>query len=303
MRRAVLARLVAIGLAGLGCAEGPRPASMPARIPPGGPSEERALPIPADLAPHVAQSIEIGRFLYVLDKASAIGTDVLRAKAPDFYRRGVGGWLTTQAADDSLHPIDSFGVMFISKDEPFQILYRADVPMKGEPTLATLSPPKPLNELGVRMFRARQTAMRAVPPGPRQWNPVILPGGLVGRRDTILVYLLAAEQRVGEMVFGIHYRVLVSEDGASIREVMPLSRAALVVGPPEENMPPGAKPVATVVSQMVTDWPLETHVFVSLLHKRAPVYVATQRGLWLVIGDKITLVDDKPPAPPPGAAR
>jgi hypothetical protein len=298
MRRALL---LAIGLAGLGCAEGPRPADMPARIPPGGPSEERALPIPADLKPHIDQSIVIGRYLYVLDKASAIGTDVLKAKAPNFYERGVGGWLTMRAADDSLHPIDSFGVMFISKDEPFQILFRVDVPMEGQPTFAALSPPKPLNDLGVRMFRARQTAMRAVPHGARQWNPVILPGGLVGRKDTILVYLLAAEMRAGEMVFGIHYRVLVSEDGASVKEATPLSRSALVVGPPGENeaLPPGAKPVATVVSQIVTDWPLETHVFVSLLHRRAPIYVATQRGVWLVIGDKITLVDDKPPAPPP----
>ena len=56
---------------------------------------------------------------------------------------------------------------------------------------------------------------------------------------------------------------------------------------------------ATVVSHVVTDYPLETHVFVSLLHKNAPIYVATRRGTWLVIGDKITLVDDKPPNPSP----
>jgi hypothetical protein len=31
--------------------------------------------------------------------------------------------------------------------------------------------------------------------GPRRWNPVILPGSAVGRHDSILVYLLAAEER------------------------------------------------------------------------------------------------------------
>ncbi|HEY6477213.1 MAG TPA: hypothetical protein VI456_11575 [Polyangia bacterium] len=59
-------------------------------------------------------------------------------------------------------------------------------------------------------------------------------------------------------------------------------------------MPAGATPVAAAVSQIVTDWPLETHVFVSLLHDRTPIYVATKRGVWLVVGDKISLVDDKP---------
>jgi hypothetical protein len=51
----------------------------------------------------------------------------------------------------------------------------------------------------------------------------------------------------------------------------------------------------TFVTQIVTDWPSEIHVFVSLLHDRKPIYVVTARGIWLVIGDKITLVDDKPP--------
>jgi hypothetical protein len=296
MRSALLA--VAALASALGCAEAPRPAGAPLGIPKDGPGTERALPIPADLAPHIDESIKLGRILYLLDKASAIGTDVLRAKLPDFQERGLGGWLTTQAADDTGHRLDSFVVMFISKDEPLRTLYRIDVPLKGEPTFSALSPPTPLNELGVRMFRARQTAIRGVPRGPRQWNPVILPGGAVGRDDAILVYLLAAEQRAGEMVFGIHYRVLVSADGTSIKEAMPLSRSALVLGLRSKDVPPGATQVAVVVSQIVTDWPLETHVFVSLLHRREPVYVVTKRGVWRVIGDAIALIDDKPPAPP-----
>jgi hypothetical protein len=97
------------------------------------------------------------------------------------------------------------------------------------------------------------------------------------------------------MVFGIHYRVLASEDGNTVKQVLPLSKSALVIPPPGENLPPDAVPVAAYVTQITTDWPLETHVFVSLLHKRHPIYVVTQRGIWLVIGDKISLVDDKPP--------
>jgi hypothetical protein len=48
------------------------------------------------------------------------------------------------------------------------------------------------------------------------------------------------------------------------------------------------------LSQIVTDFPLETHVFTSLFIKKR-VYVATRRGVWRVDGDKIALISDKPP--------
>ena len=252
----------------------------------------RPIPIPADLAPRVGESVELGRILYLLDKASAIGTDVALANVPDFHQRGVGGWLTLQQADESGQPRAGFAVMFISREEPFRTLFRIDIPLQGKPTFRELLPPQPLDELGIRMFRARQTAIAGVPPGPRRWNPIVLPGAAVGRPDAILVYLLAAEQRAGEMVFGIHYRVLVSADGSSVKAALPLSKSALVIPPPRG--PAGSTPVAAMVSQIVTDWPLETHVFVSLLHNRAPIFVVTKRGIWLVVGEKISLVDDQP---------
>ena len=76
----------AVGLAVLlgwaaACASGPRAADAPRTPTKGGPESERALPIPADLAPHVEQSARLGRLIYLVDKASAIGTDVLRAKS------------------------------------------------------------------------------------------------------------------------------------------------------------------------------------------------------------------------------
>ena len=281
-----------MAVAAAGCASAPADAP---RMPAGGPGTERPLPIPSDLAPHIAESIELGRQLYFLDKASAIGTDVVRDQVPDFGSRGVGGWLTVRMADDAGKPADAFGVIFFTKDEPRRTLFTVRVPLKGKPTVEEAKPPKVMDELGVRMCRARQAAIDAIPHGRRPINPVVLPGGAVGRPEDIAVYLLAAEQIPGEMVFGIHHRVLVSGDGGTVKQVLPLSKSALVIPPPEQNMPKDAVPVAAYVTQIVTDWPLETHVFVSLLHGRQPIYVITNRGLWLVTGDKIALVDDKPP--------
>jgi hypothetical protein len=72
------ALFVAMASAGIACAAGPRSAVAPPRTPHDGPGTERALPIPADLAPFVKESIDLGRTLYFLDKASSIGTDVVR---------------------------------------------------------------------------------------------------------------------------------------------------------------------------------------------------------------------------------
>jgi hypothetical protein len=227
--------LVPLGVAAyaLACASGPALAGAPAAAQKG-PAAEAPLPIPADLQPRIAESIEIGRELYLLDKASAIGTDVATAKVPDIDQRDLGGWLTMHQADDLGKPMNGFRVVFITKDEPFRMVFRIDVPLQGEAALKELTPPQPLDELGVRFFRARRTALEGVPRGWRNWNPVVLPGAALGRSNSILVYLLAAEQREGEIVFGIHYRVLVSADGRRIQAALPLSESALVIPPPQK---------------------------------------------------------------------
>ncbi|MDD9934679.1 MAG: hypothetical protein OXT09_13805 [Myxococcales bacterium] len=58
--------------------------------------------------------------------------------------------------------------------------------------------------------------------------------------------------------------------------------------------PNGEVPEGLFVTHVVTDYPLETHVFTSLLI-RMPVLVATSRGVWHVAGDEITLVKHGPP--------
>jgi hypothetical protein len=63
----------------------------------------------------------------------------------------------------------------------------------------------------------------------------------------------------------------------------PLSMSRLVVPLRSPEMPPDAKLSALTVTHLVTEWPLQTHVFVSLLHK-LPIFVATSRGLWKIDG-------------------
>jgi hypothetical protein len=86
--------------------------------------------------------------------------------------------------------------------------------------------------------------------------------------------------------------VLIPEEGGPPSYVMPLSKSILEL--PTKPSTKGGTIEAMFVTHLLTDWPLETHVFVSLLtHKQ--VYVGTKVGIWCVDGDKIRFIDDRPP--------
>lgn len=192
---------------------------------------------------------------------------VLLAQVPPSGRHGLAGWVTFREGDVGGRPIDSYAVLFVTAESPPRMAFTIHVPLQGPPRLETFSPPKESLPGVALLHRARQTALAAVPRGQRKLNPVIVPGEALGQPGKIIVYVLAAEQIVGEMVFGIHYRVTVSGDGSTVDGVHPLSKSELVVGPPSsQGVPSGAKEVEVVVTHHLDDTPNETHVFVSLLH-------------------------------------
>ena len=117
-------------------------------------------------------------------------------------------------------------------------------------------------------------------------NPVVLPGQAIGD-EGVLVYLLAGTTRPRVHVLGKHYRALVSADGRSVTRFEPLPKAVI-----EMELEPGDTPLQIDVSHILHDYPLETHVFASLLY-RLPVTVLTARGLWIVDGRRIFFLGAK----------
>jgi len=246
-----------------------------------------ALPIPEDLRAQVHLAEELGVTLYFLDKASAIGTDALRQNVASIEKLGLSGYLTFREADDSGQPANSWREFFLKGEANPVVAYTVRVPLKLGATYSfeEHNPPVPASE-GLRtFFTARQTAIKALTPVVQPINPVVLPGAVIGE-DGILVYLLAGETRKGVAVLGRHYRVLVSRDGTTVKKFEPLSKSIIEIPYSSE----GKTTAGLVVSHIVTDWPLETHVFASLLYK-LPVYVATSRGNWNVEEGKISLVE------------
>jgi hypothetical protein len=253
-------------------------------------------PVPADLRSAVALSARVGRLLYMLDKAAAMASDELlyHERASEDHVP-TSGFLAMRDVDATGAEKGSFTVIFYSPGSEPKVAYRVHLPFK-QGTAVSVEEVKPPSSPGVEvetMIRARTTALAALHGATQPMNPVVLPARPLIGEDGFLVYLLAGTKRPGIAVFGKHYRVLVSPDGTTVKRFEPLSRSALEMplGPPK----PGSTTAALVVSQIVTDYPLETHVLVSLLN-RVPIVVATRRGAWRVEGDHIDFLGQVPAA-------
>jgi hypothetical protein len=248
---------------------------------------QQAQPIPADLRPEVERAERIGQVLYQEDKASAIGTDVLLALKTSLPYDSIGGYLTFQEADEEGEPLPAFEVLFFARGEEPRILLEVHIPDAdgAKPSVKRFDPPAVPSESQLRLIRARQAALAAVKRPAQPLNPAILPGHLLGK-DGVLVYLLAATTQPKTAVFGMHYRALVSPDGSTVTRFEPLSKSILELS---TEMPPDQKTAALAVTHLMTDAPLETHVFTSLLME-IPVVVITARGDWLVNGAHITFL-------------
>ncbi len=146
---------------------------------------------------------------------------------------------------------------------------------------------EPLNADQRAMFFARQTAILAMSTRCSDaYNTVVLP--YEGKDAAWAVYLLAATAEVGKVVVGGHVRVLVRDGGQGIADYRQLSKSCLTL----EMPPPDAeRPVALVLTHVLDDHPIETHVFLSLLHEQN-LLVMTESALWSVDKGRIKLLMD-----------
>jgi hypothetical protein len=297
MQRAV-GRGLAIGIFTLsvlaGCGSPPaaqHPAADSDVAPGPGESKLQPQPIPADLQPKVAAAEAIGRDLYVLDQVAAIGTDVMLANVPDPKSKGLGGYLPLQEADEAGNPKESFLVSFFTVEKPPRIACEVRIAKGARPAFQAIEPAKPASPQFAELVRARQAAIDALPDVRQPMNSVLLPGNDGGKSGTV-VYLLAGTTRPKVAVFGQHFRAFVPWGTGRVARMEALSKSILEL---PMTTPEGQQVEALVVTHLVTDYPLETHVFTSLLH-HLPVYVGTSRGVWLVEGDKITFLGQQQPA-------
>lgn len=90
------------------------------------------------------------------------------------------------------------------------------------------------------------------------------------------VFLIAQPSNPGMIVFGRHYRV-------SGQLAIPSTKSCLAVPPG----PPGS--VGSVTTHILSPYPTEFHVYLSLLH-RMPIYVGIGKETWSVEDGKIRIL-------------
>ena len=155
------------------------------------------------------------------------------------------------------------------------------------PVVSRVKNPR-LSEAELAQLRARQLARRQVSqPCAQQYNTVALPDGSSGN---LLIYALAATDDPNLVLIGGHYRITVSGDGRSVRLVEKLSKSCLALK--KNEVPRGGKLSALLATHVVSEFPLETHGYLSLLHKQ-PLYIRTKKGMWKVDAGEFTLVEQR----------
>jgi hypothetical protein len=280
--------LVLTLLAGLGCgtaappppSTGAPPAATAATPAPGS-------PLPPEAQTAIDRALAVGREIYIQDVMSAWGTDVLREHVPGL--EGVGGYLTLAEGNDDGTLKGTWLVQFFSREPTPRVLYRIRLwkDRSQQPAFEKLAPPAALTASEQVIIGARQAAIQAIPPPSQPINPVVLPAQILGEKGS-LVYLLAGTTKADVAVLGKHHRVLVGEDGR-VQKIEPLSKSVIEI---PRKPPPGAQEAGLMVTHIVSDYPLETHVFAALLY-RQPFYVGTRTGIWRVTGKEIVLIDAK----------
>jgi hypothetical protein len=133
--------------------------------------------------------------------------------------------------------------------------------------------------------RAKRAAVEALPQLEKQgYRFAVLTDP---ERKGYLVYALATSRNPRDIVLGLHYRVSVSAD-AKVQRVDPLAWSAGVIKEGESGLPPGTRPVGFYTTSMVSNQPVETLVYVTLLHRQPCVVITHDRSTWIIENGKIT---------------
>ncbi len=228
-----------------------------------------------EYAAEIAFAERVGRMIFEKDRAAWVATDVLLAATTEEEKRGIQGWVTVETESGWL-------VSFLagSAEEPcspFKVVIG-----DFEPMLLKLETCEALDERSAAMFRARQTAIANLGERcPTNYNTIVLPAD-VADEEGWLVYLLSASSEPDKIVAGGHVRFLMSPDGGTVTKRTPLSNTCLTL----ERMGEDVDPVAQVVTHVISDTPIETHVFLNLSEELA-LYVITDVGMWSVDDGKL----------------
>jgi len=227
--------------------------------------------------------VALGIQLYQQDKVASDGFDFLFSSHPEAKKLPLRGWITQYDAT-----VRRVFFIQVPDDQPPSLAYTVTLLTDGSAKVAE-GRGDPLPDFAAKRYVARRSAIAAIPkfaPG-RNYNFEVLDDP--ENKGGFIVYGLATSNDPDEVVVGGHYRVTVTEDGR-VRRVDALSKSFLVLNK-HGNAPKGSAPAGLFMSHIVSETPVETHVYLSILHQM-PLFVSTSaEDYWKVAEGIITKVD------------
>lgn len=228
-----------------------------------------------------------------LDRISAMGLAI--------YKQDVAAWVSTDALiehlGDRAPPAGMAGWVVVDEGDTQRVRYvrddggvlRAafDVPVRNGTAGSVTEVDEPLPDTQKAQFRALTTAINNVGRlrcSPR-FNTVVLKDPA---SEDWLVWLLTATSDANIVPVGGHYRFRISADGETVLRRDMLSNGCMNM--PRQQAGNETETVGLGVTQIVSDTPVETHVFLSI-QNHLPFFVMVEDGVYAVAGTEITKVE------------
>lgn len=228
--------------------------------------------------------VALGTDLYRHDQAAWVATDAFLEFLGDERPADIVGWIVTGAGTD-------LTVRFLRRaGDDLRPGWDIRVVDGEAGTVVPAADDAVLDDREKAAFRARQTASAGLGRAPcsRTMNAVVLTDP---DSEDWLVWLLTPVPSAGALPIGGHIRHRVSADGLTLLSREPLSRSCLTLEP--STTPEGSTTAGLFATHIVSDTPVETHVFLSL-QSGLPLYVGTGDIVWLVDGATVEQVEVQP---------
>ena len=236
-------------------------------------------PEPKPIREFSIETIEkLGSELYFRGGLLFNASDLVSKKFPEIEKMNFAGTIADVAKEKSkvyfLRSSDEHGikqgyvVAYDHKKEEFSVEAKLDDPVPEKIKLRNT---------------AKQTAIEAIPGFyDRPYNFVVLddPDG-----EGFLVYSIAGAKSEKEIVIGGHTRISVSPDGKKAEAVDALYNSLLIL---KSETSEDEEVVAAMMSHVVSNTPVETHVFQSILHDREFWVITNDAMQWKIKDGKIS---------------
>ena len=214
---------------------------------------------------------KLGRAIHRQDQYAANATDFVFAELggkAKFAEQNIRGYIVVGEEPNVI-------VRFVKAGADERIFPAYDVKFVKGPKAGTVSAAKEseLSDEELAIWNARQLALRSMPRAcSKNYNSVVLPDP---DGEGLLVYMLAATDKPNLIPIGGHYRFTMAGDGTTIEKRDELFKSCLTFDTRSKDLPRGQELAAYYATNVVSDTPIEIHVFLNLSYGK-PFYVGAR---------------------------